>query len=67
MDVGTILKPTKLQLGVTKLLIVGTDQFYLLIKPEVCFIRIVYSGYGGGENQLLMFYILIPELYNYIR
>ena len=57
------MKCTKLQLGVIKLLIVGSDQFiYLLIKPEVCSIRIVYSGYGGGLNQLLMFWTCLMYL-----
>jgi hypothetical protein len=43
---------TKLQSGIIKLLIVGSDQFHLLITPEVCFIRIVYSGYGGGNKSI---------------
>jgi hypothetical protein len=37
-------------------------QIYILIKPEVCFIRIVYSGYGGGLNQLLMFWFCLMYL-----
>jgi hypothetical protein len=57
---------TKLQSGIIKLLIVGSDQLFLLFMLEVCFIRIVYSRYGGGVNQLLRLCILTSGLYSYI-
>ena len=54
-------------MGVIKLPIVGTDQFYLLITPKVCFIRIVYLGYGGEVKPITYLYILITGYNNYKR
>jgi hypothetical protein len=54
-------------LGVIKLPIVGSDQFYLLITPKVCFIRIVYLGYGGEVKPITYLYILTPGYNNYNR
>jgi hypothetical protein len=54
-------------LGIIKLPIVGSDHFYLLITPKVCFIRIVYLGYGGEVKPITYLYILTPEYNNYNR
>jgi hypothetical protein len=35
--------------------------------PKVCFIRIVYLGYGGGVKPITYLYILIPGYNNYNR
>ena len=54
-------------MGVIKLPIVGSDQFHLLITPKVCFIRIVYLGYGGEVKPITYLYILITGYNNYNR
>ena len=54
-------------MGVIKLPIVGSDQFHLLITPKVCFIRIVYLGYGGEVKPITYLYILTPGYNNYNR
>lgn len=52
-------------MGVIKLPIVGSDQFIILITPKVCFIRIVYLGYGGGVKPITYIHILTPGYNNY--